>query len=126
MGTSELYRGVEAVPEVLDSLVVDLEYLGREPFMALFVVLREGATLDETLIALIKGRIREALSARHVPNDVLQVADIPRTSSGKKMELPIKKFLLGQPLDKVANRDAMANPGSLDWFISFAARRTAV
>lgn len=123
MGTAELYRVVEAFPEVLDSLVVDLEYLGRESWMPLFVVLREGHTLDSALVARLKAGIREALSARHVPNDIYQVSEIPRTLSGKKLELPIKRLLLGHPVDKVLNRDAMANPDALDWFIALARQR---
>ncbi len=123
MGTAELYRAVEALPEVLDSLVVDLEYLGRESYMPLFVVLRPGHALDETLSARINGEIKRALSARHVPNEIIAIAEVPRTLSGKKMELPIKKLLLGQPVEQVAHRDAMANPASLDWFVAFAQRR---
>ena len=123
MGTSELYSAIEALPEVLDSMVVDLEYLGRESYMPLFVVLREGLTLDDTLKAKINGAIRTALSPRFVPNDVFQVAEIPRTLSGKKQELPIKKLLLGQPIEKVINKDAMANPGCLDWYVAFASAR---
>jgi acetoacetyl-CoA synthetase len=123
MGTSELYRAVEALPEVLDSLVVDLEYLGRESWMPLFVVLREGVVLDEALAKRIKQVIREALSARHVPNDVFQVGAIPRTLSGKKMELPVKKLLLGEPADSVLKRDAMANADCVDWFVQLAQRR---
>ena len=95
MGTAELYRAVEALPEVLDSLVVDLEYLGRESYMPLFVVLRDGLALDDALTRRIKDAIRTALSPRHVPNEIFQVAAIPRTLSGKKMELPVKKLLLG-------------------------------
>jgi acetoacetyl-CoA synthetase len=114
---------VEALPEVLDSLVVDLEYLGRESWMPLFVVLRDGHVLDEALNKRIRQVIREALSARHVPNDVFQVAAVPRTLSGKKMELPVKKLLLGAEAARVLNRDAMANAGSIDWFVDFARRR---
>jgi acetoacetyl-CoA synthetase len=125
MGTAELYRAVEVQPEVLDSLVVDLEYLGRESWMALFVVLREGLVLDDALTRRLKQAIRQALSARHVPDEVFQVAAIPRTLSGKKMELPVKKLLLGAAPEAVLNRDAMANAGSIDWFIDFAARRAA-
>ncbi|HJV62627.1 MAG TPA: acetoacetate--CoA ligase [Albitalea sp.] len=125
MGTSELYRAVEALPEVLDSLVVDLEYLGRESSLLLFVVLREALSQDEALVQRIRSSIREALSARHVPNEILQVPAIPRTLSGKKMELPVKKLLLGQPAHKVLQRDAMANADSVDWFIEFARRREA-
>ena len=123
MGTSELYRAVEELPEVLDSLVVDLEFLGRESYMPLFVVLRPGHELTPQLEATLRERIKVALSARHVPNEIFQVAEIPRTLSGKKMELPVKKLLLGHALDKIANPDAMANPGSLQWFVDFAARR---
>ena len=122
MGTSELYRVVEELPEVLDSMVVDLEYLGRDSYMPLFVVLREGIALDDKLVDTIRARIREALSSRHVPNAILQVPGIPRTLSGKKMEVPIKKLLLGHDPDKIANRDAMANPDTLDWYFEYARR----
>lgn len=125
MGSSELYRAVEDLPEVLDSLVVDLEYLGRESYLPLFVVLRPEAELTEELKKRIQDRIRAALSARHVPNEVFRVDEIPRTLSGKKLEVPVKKLLLGQPPEKVVNPDAMANPGSLDWFIKFAKKLNA-
>jgi acetoacetyl-CoA synthetase len=123
MGTSELYSAVEALPEVLESMVVDLEYLGRESYMPLFVVLRAGVELDDAMKARINGAIKTALSPRFVPNEIFQVAEIPRTLSGKKQELPIKKLLLGQPLEKVVNKDAMANPGCLDWYVTLAANR---
>ena len=125
MGTAELYRAVEAQPEVIDSLVVDLEYLGRESYMPLFVVLREGLTLDEALVKRLKQVIKEALSARHVPNEIFQVSAIPRTLSGKKMELPVKKLLMGAAPDSVFKRDAMANADCVDWFVALAARRAA-
>ena len=125
MGTSELYRAVEALPEVLDSMVVDLEYLGRDSYMPLFVVLREGVVLDAALKERLHAAVRVALSPRFVPDEVFQVAEIPRTLSGKKQELPIKKLLLGQPVDKVLNRDAMANPACLDWYIALAHKRGA-
>ena len=123
MGTSELYSAVEALPEVLDSLVVDLEYLGRESYMPLFVVLREGVVLDAALQRKLADAIKTALSPRFVPDEILQVAEIPRTLSGKKQELPIKKLLLGQPIEKVLHRDAMANPACLDWYVAFARSR---
>jgi acetoacetyl-CoA synthetase len=126
MGTAELYRAVEAQPEVLDSLVVDLEYLGRESYMPLFVVLREGVTLDAALTKRLKDAIRTALSARHVPNDIFQVEAIPRTLSGKKMELPVKKLLMGTPPEQVFKLDAMANAGCVPWFVDFAAKRAKV
>lgn len=125
MGTAELYRAVEALPEVLDSLVVDLEYLGRESYMPLFVVLREGLQLDAELTQRLNLAIRRALSARHVPNEIFQVAAIPRTLSGKKMELPVKKLLLGAAPEQVFNRDAMANADSVGWFVQFARQRAA-
>ncbi len=125
MGTSELYSAVEALPEVLDSLVVDLEYLGRESFMPLFVVLRPGVALDDALRARLAAAIRTALSPRFVPDAIVQVAQVPRTLSGKKQELPIKKLLLGQAVDKVLNRDAMANPECLDWYVAYAAEHAA-
>lgn len=123
MGTSEIYSAVESLPEVLDSMVVDLEYLGRESYMPLFVVLRPGQALDEALRARINAAVRTALSPRFVPDDIFAVAEVPRTLSGKKQELPIKKLLLGQPIEKVVNKDAMANPGCLDWYVAFAAER---
>jgi len=93
--------------------------------MPLFVVLRPGAVLDAALTERIKDAIRGALSARHVPNDVIAVAEVPRTLTGKKLEVPVKKLLLGQPPDKVANRDAMANPECLDWYVAYATEHAA-
>ena len=106
-------------------LVVDLEYLGRASYMPLFVVLREGLELDEALRQRLNAAVRDALSPRFVPDDIFQVAEIPRTLSGKKQELPIKKLMLGQPIDKVLNRDAMANPQCLAWYIDMAQRHLA-
>jgi acetoacetyl-CoA synthetase len=123
MGTAEIYSAVEQLPEVLDSMVVDLEYLGRASYMPLFVVLREGLALDEPLKVRIAGAIRTALSPRFVPDEIVQVPEIPRTLTGKKQELPIKKLMLGQPIEKVVNKDAMANPGCLEFYARFAQRR---
>jgi acetoacetyl-CoA synthetase len=125
MGTSELYSAVEALPEVLDSMVVDLEYLGRESYMPLFVALRDGIMLDEAMKAKLNNAIKTALSPRFVPNDIFQVKEIPRTLTGKKQELPIKKLMLGQPIEKVVNIDAMANPGCLDWYVQLAKQHLA-
>ncbi len=122
MGTSELYAAIEALPEVLDSLIVDLEVLGRPSYMPLFVVLRPGLELDDSLQARIKQAIRVAVSPRFIPDEIVQAPAIARTLSGKKQELPIKKMLLGQPADKVLNKDAMANPECLAWYADFAAR----
>ena len=124
MGTSEIYRVVEEFPEVADSLVVDLEYLGRESFLPLFVVLREGgAGVPADLRRRLFEAIRTKVSARHVPDQVFAVPEVPRTLSGKKMELPVRKILLGHSVERAANRDAMANPASLDWFVAFARER---
>jgi len=105
--------------------VVDLEYLGRESWMTLFVVLREGAVLDEALAERLKRRIRAGLSPHHVPTEIVQAPDVPRTLSGKKMEVPVKKLMLGQELAKVANADAMANAECLAWYRDFAERHLA-
>jgi len=122
MGTAELYRAVEAEPAVLDSLVVDLEYLGRPSFMPLFVVLRDGHVLDDALVQRLRQAIRQALSPRHVPDAVIQAPAVPRTLSGKKMELPVKKLLLGADAAKVMNRDAMANGDAVPWYVAYAQR----
>jgi acetoacetyl-CoA synthetase len=120
IGTSELYRAVESAPEVLDSLVIDLEMLNRPSYMPLFVVLREGVALDEALKIKIKHAIRTELSARQVPDDVIAVVEVPRTLNGKKMEVPVKKILLGAPLEKAANLGSVANPVALQFFVEFA------
>ena len=120
MGTAEIYRVVEELPQVRDSLVVDLEFLGRPSFMPLFVVLNPGCVLDAALKARIAQEIRSKASARHVPNEIYEVAEIPRTLTGKKMEVPVRKLLLGMPQDKVASPDAMANPSSLEFFVRLA------
>ena len=122
MGTAELYRVVEQLEEVADSLVVDLEYLGQPSWMALFVQLRPGLSLDEALRQRIRQALRTGLSVRHVPDDIVQVAAVPRTITGKKLELPVKKLMLGHSPDKVVRRDALAQPESLDWFVDFAQR----
>jgi acetoacetyl-CoA synthetase len=120
IGTAEIYRVVEELPEVRDSLVIDLEYLGRPSFMPLFVVLQPAAELDAELVDRIRQQIRTKASGRHVPDAVVQVSDIPRTLSGKKMEVPVRKLLLGAEPGKVASPDAMQNPSSLAFFVEYA------
>ena len=123
MGTSEIYSAVNAVDEVVDSLVVDVSRGdGGESFMPLFVVLREGATLDDDLAAQIKRRVREDCSPRHVPNQVIQIDEVPRTLSGKALEVPVKKILMGTPPEKAASVDSLANPRALDVFVEMAGR----
>lgn len=125
MGTSEFYRVVEAIPDVLDSLVIDLEGLGGESYMPLFVVLRDGETLDDALTNEIKRRIRVELSPRHVPDAIYPIPAVPRTLSGKKLEVPIKKLFLGVPLEKAANPGSMSNPHTLRYFVEMAQQHRA-
>jgi acetoacetyl-CoA synthetase len=120
MGTSEIYRAVSAVPEVLDALVVDVPKRGTEGWMPLFVVLREDAELSEDLVAEIKRRIREQCSPRHVPNEIFRIAEVPRTLSGKVLEVPVKRILMGEPPERAASRDSLANPAALDYFTALA------
>ncbi|MCW3041237.1 MAG: acetoacetyl-CoA synthase [Solirubrobacterales bacterium] len=124
MGTAEIYAAVLALDEILDALIVDVGRPGSasstEGFMPLFVVLREGAELDEDLIRRIARRIREDCSPRHVPDVVEAVAQIPRTLSGKVLEVPVKRILMGQPADQAASRDSLADPDALDWFVAYA------
>jgi acetoacetyl-CoA synthetase len=122
MGTSEIYRAVAAVPEVLDALVVDVPRPGTEGWMPLFVVLREGGELDEDLVARIKGVIRERCSPRHVPNEVFRIDEVPRTLSGKVLEVPVKRILMGEPPERAASRDSLANPAALDYFVGLAGK----
>jgi acetoacetyl-CoA synthetase len=119
MGTSELYRSVLALEEVIDALVVDVPQEDGSR-MSLFVVLREGAVLDDALLGEIKRRIREDCSPRHVPDEILAAPAIPRTLSGKILEVPVKRLLAGAPPAEVASRDSLANPEALDWFARFA------
>jgi len=105
---------------VLDSLIVDLEFLGRESYMPLFVVLREGLELDDVICARINLSIKKLTSTWFIPNDIFQVDQIPRTLSGKKLEVPIKRILLGEAPEKVANPDTISNPEALEWFTRFA------
>jgi acetoacetyl-CoA synthetase len=126
MGTSEIYRAAGAVPEVLEALVVDVPRPGAdgeaqsELWMAMFVVLREGVVLDEELAAQIKRRIREDCSPRHVPNEIRQIQEVPRTLSGKVLEVPVKRILMGTPPEQAASVESLANPRSLDYFIDLA------
>jgi acetoacetyl-CoA synthetase len=118
MGTSEIYRAVLALDEIVDALVVDVD-----GWMPLFVVLREGAELDAELEQRIAKRIREDCSPRHVPNVVYRIAEVPRTLSGKALEVPVKRILQGTAPDQAASRDSLANPAALDWFVELSATR---
>ena len=122
MGTAEIYRAVLALDEITDALVVDIAE-GDDAWMPLFVVLREGAELDEDLEKAIAKRVREDCSPRHVPSEVFEVEEVPRTLSGKVLEVPVKKILTGTPPEKAASRDSLANPEALDWFVELAQKR---
>ena len=120
MGTAEIYRAALAVDEVVDALVVDLPRPGTQGFMPLFVVLRDGVEFDEALVSQIRARIREDCSPRHVPDEIRAVPAIPRTLSGKVLEVPVKRILSGEPADTTLSRDALANPEALRPFEELA------
>ncbi|PHN08488.1 acetoacetate--CoA ligase [Flavilitoribacter nigricans] len=119
IGTAEIYNVLQKMPEIKDSLIVNLELKGGEHFMPLFVVMESGALLDDVLKGKIKKALRSEYSPRHVPDEIIEVQDIPYTISGKKLEAPVKKILMGMPVEKAANPDAMRNPESLDFFVGF-------
>jgi acetoacetyl-CoA synthetase len=123
MGTSEIYRAVLGLDAIVDALVVDIPREGEESWMPLFVVLREGAELDAALTKEIARRVREECSPRHVPNDVFAIAQVPRTLSGKVLEVPVKRILMGTPAEKAASRDSLQDPAALDWFVELASQR---
>jgi acetoacetyl-CoA synthetase len=120
MGTAEIYSAVLAVEDVVDALVVDVPREGAESWMPLFVVLREGASLSDELVAEIRRRVREDCSPRHVPSDVVEIAEVPRTLSGKVLEVPVKRILMGDDPARAASRDSLANPAALDVFVALA------
>ncbi len=121
IGTSEIYSAVEGVPEVMDSLVVDVPTPdGADSSMWLFVVTADGSELDDAMERELKRRLRENCSPRHVPNRIVGVSEIPKTLSGKKLEVPVKKILMGADPATAASRDSLANPAALDFFIELA------
>ena len=123
MGTSEIYRAVLDIDEIVDALVVDLpdtDPAHPDGWMPLFVVLRDGSELTDDLIAEIRRRVREDCSPRHVPNEVRQIAAVPRTLSGKVLEVPVKRILMGTPVEEAASRESLANPEALDYFVDLS------
>ncbi|MFK7802501.1 MAG: acetoacetate--CoA ligase [Anaerolineae bacterium] len=120
MGTSEIYQAVESFDEVMDSLIIDLEFVGRESFMPLFIVLRDGVELNDELIKRIRNKLRSDVSPRHLPNEIIEIKEVPYTLSGKKMEVPIRKILLGMDVAKAANTGAMRNPDAVQFFVEYA------
>jgi acetoacetyl-CoA synthetase len=125
MGTAELYRAALGIDAVTDALAVDVPDRGGsgEARLLLFVVLADGATLNDELTAAIRQRIRSDSSPRHVPDEIVQVAAVPRTLSGKVLEVPIKKILMGDDPATAASRESLANPEAYDWFVAYARER---
>jgi acetoacetyl-CoA synthetase len=120
IGTAEIYRSLATLPEIDDSLIVNLDLPHGQFFMPLFVKLKGGLQLDEPLRERIRATIRREYSPRHVPDKIYPVEDIPFTLTGKKMEVPVRKILMGVAPEKAANRDAVANPHALDYFVNYA------
>ena len=125
IGSAEIYRAVEALDDVADSLVVCLELPGGDFYMPLFVRAAPGATVDDALRARIVAKLRADCSPRHVPDEIIGVDAIPYTLTGKKMEVPVRRILAGMAPEKVASRDAMMQPEALDWYVRFAELRLA-
>ena len=123
MGTSEIYRAVLSLDEIVDALVVDVPREGEESWMPLFVVLADGTELDEELTKRIARAVREQCSPRHVPSEVMAIAAVPRTLSGKVLEVPVKRILMGTPPERAASRESLANPEALDFFAELSDRR---
>ena len=122
MGSSEIYRIVEDMPEVLDSLIIGIERAGGNYYLPLFVVLKPGVELDDDLKARIRNKLRTSLSPHHVPDDIFVIPEVPRTLSGKKLEVPVKKIFMGVAPEKAISVDAMSNPQVMDYFVEFAKR----
>lgn len=119
IGTAEIYRALHVIEAVADALIVHLDHEGRD-YMPLFVVLDDDTNLSGDLKSTIKSTLRSRCSPRHVPDDIIEVDEIPYTISGKKMEAPVKKVLAGTDPDVALNRDAMRNPEAMDFFIKYA------
>lgn len=123
MGSSEVYAAIETLPEVRDGLIIGVDHADGSYWMPLFVQLTEGIELDEQLRSAISSAIRHEASPRHLPDEIIAVPGIPRTRTGKRLEIPIKRLLTGGDPDQVVDRDAVDDVKALDWFIDFAARR---
>ena len=124
IGTAEIYRALEGIEAIADSLVVNLDLPGGRFFMPLFVKLKVGFRLDDALREQIAGALRRAYTPRHVPDRIIEVADIPYTLTGKKMEVPVRRVLMGASPDAVLNRNAMADPKTLEAFVAYAASQS--
>ena len=123
IGTAEIYRCMDLIDEVDDALIVSLDLPGSNFFMPMFVKLANGLEFDDAIDQKIRKTLKDNYSPRHVPEKIYQIDDIPYTLTGKKMEVPVRKILMGVPEEKAANRNVMSNPASLDYFVSFAEER---
>ena len=122
MGTSEFYRIVDEFPEVVSSLVVDTSSLGKEGNLLLFLELSEDTMLDDALIVKLRTRLKSTLSPRHVPDEILAVPEVPRTLNGKKVEVPVKRILLGESPEEVITPSSLENPDSINYFVELSQR----
>ena len=125
LGSSDIYRVIEALPEVLDSLIVGVEQPDGDYYLPLFVVLREGIPLDEALKGSIKHALRTNASPHHIPDEIIAISEVPLTLTGKKTEVPVKKLLMGVPVEQAVSMDALKNPQAMQFFVTFAGQRTA-
>ncbi|MBN1094450.1 acetoacetate--CoA ligase [Blastococcus sp. TML/M2B] len=125
MGSSDIYQAVEALPEVAEALVLGVEQPDGGYWLPLFVRLAEGAVLDDELVDRIRSAVRTQASPRHVPDEVIEVPAIPHTTTGKKLEVPIKRIVQGVPVEKACNLGAVDDPAAVTWFADLAARRRA-
>ncbi len=123
IGSSDIYRVIESLPEVLDSLVVGVEQPNGGYYMPLFVVLREGVQLDDALTAKIKQILRMNASPHHIPDEIIAIKEVPLTLTGKKMEVPVKKLFMGVPAEQAVSMDALGNPHAMQYFVAFAQQR---
>lgn len=126
IGTAEIYRSVDKVADIKDSLIVNIELPHGGDFMPLFVLMQDGKPLTDEIKLAVRKQIREDCSPRHVPDEIVEVPDLPYTISGKKMEAPVKRILMGKAIDKAANPGAMRNPDSLNFFVSFGKEKKLI
>jgi acetoacetyl-CoA synthetase len=124
IGTAEIYRTLDSIDAIADSLIVNLDLPDGRFFMPLFVKLKPGRELDEALRRRVANVLRSAYTPRHVPDRIIAVPEIPHTLTGKKMEVPVRRILMGASPDRVLNRNAMANPTTLDFFVAYANSQT--
>jgi acetoacetyl-CoA synthetase len=122
MGTAEFYRFVEELPEIADSLVVDTGSIDGDGKLWLFVVLAAGVTLDDSIKAKLRSTLRKHVTPRHVPDEIVEIPAVPRTLSGKKLEVPVKRLLMGVPAERAVNLGTLVDPRAIDQLLSAAKR----